>query len=81
MSQSSHNSASANQSKAEPHPPGAADRGGDTPGAGDPQSGRSAPGGAPHTGLDGDAAPGTSEELPVVQGLHVPKIPEPDPRT
>ena len=82
MSQSSqedHRSASANQSKAEPHPPGAAGSGLETPGGRDPQA--PSPGAAPHTGLDGDAAPGTSEEAPVVQGLHVPDVPETDPRS
>lgn len=33
------------------------------------------------TGLDDRAAPGSSEELPVLQGLHVPEVEEPDPRT
>jgi hypothetical protein len=73
----SHSSSSANQSKTEPHPPGAADRGPDTPGDTD----RTSSGAAPGTGLDGDAAPGTSEELPVVQGLHVPDVSETDPRS
>lgn len=33
------------------------------------------------TRLDDVAAPGSSEELPVVQGLHVPEFDEPDPRS
>ena len=69
----------ANQSKTEPHPPGAGDGQTETPGNDDPQA--PSPGSAPATGLDGDAAPGTSEELPVVQGLHTPHLPETDPRT
>lgn len=75
----SHSSRAANQSKTEPHPPGAGGGQSETPGAGDPQA--PSPGTAPQTGVDGEAAPGTSEELPVVQGLHVPDIDESDPRT
>jgi hypothetical protein len=71
----------ANQSKTEPHPPGAGDGQTETPGSADPQAPTTA-GSAPSTGgLDGDAAPGSSEELPVVQGLHTPDLPETDPRT
>ncbi len=75
----SHTSRAANQSKTEPHPPGAGDGQSETPGSDDPQA--PSPGAAPHTGLDGEAAPGTSEELPVVQGVHVPQWDETEPRT
>jgi hypothetical protein len=75
----SHSSFAANQSKAEPPPAGAADGQTETPGADNPQA--PTPGTGDQTGLGGDAAPGTSEELPPVQGLHVPDVPETDPRT
>lgn len=77
----SHSSYAANQSKTEPHPPGAADHDGPTPGSEDPQAPSALNGSGDQTGLSGDAAPGTSEELAPVQGLHVPDFPEPDPRT
>jgi hypothetical protein len=75
----SHSSHAANQAKTEPHPPGAGDGQPETPGADDPQA--PSPGAGDRTGLGGDAAPGTSEELPPVQGLHTPHLPETDPRT
>ena len=65
-----HASRSANQSKPEPFPASAAESEAETPGAAEP--GR---------GVAGEPAAATSEELPVVQGLHVPEVDEPDPRT
>ncbi|MCU1587463.1 MAG: hypothetical protein JWN31_956 [Frankiales bacterium] len=75
----SHSSYAANQSKTEPHPPGAGEGQTETPGADNPQA--PSPGAGDQTGLGSDAAPGTSEELEPVQGLHVPDVPETDPRT
>ena len=83
-----HASRSANQRDAEPFPASATESETETPGAADPQQ----PGGASATGRGGpgdpasvpasgsDPAPSSSEELPVVQGLHVPEVDEPDPR-
>ena len=62
-------SRAANQTKTEPFPAGPGESEAPTPGADDPQ--------APRT----DRAQGTSEELPPVQGIHVPEVDEPDPRT
>jgi hypothetical protein len=83
-----HPSRSANQSKTEPFPASASEADAETPADDDPQQpGGSLPSGA---GSTGDApgvpvtssvpAPGSSEELPVVQGLHTPEVDEPDPR-
>jgi len=68
----------ANQSKTEPHPPGAGDGQTETPGEGDPQA-PSLAGSVP--AIHGDLAPGTSEELPVIQGVRAPDLPETEPRT
>ena len=65
-------SRAANQTKREPFPASATEAEAETPGAEHPQtpSGttdeRALPG--------GDAAPGTSEELPPVQGVHTPQV-------
>ena len=75
----SHSSHAANQSKTEPHPPGAADGQTETPGADDPQA--PSPGSGDQTGLGRDASPGSSVELPPVHGLHVPHVAETDPRS
>ena len=75
-------SRAANQTKHEPIPSSATEAETETPGSGHPQG----PSGASR-GRDGDvgdaasvpatsdaAAPGTSEELPVVQGIHTPEV-------
>ena len=76
-----------NQTKAEPFPASATESETETPGGGS----ASAPGVAGPSGGSGDAASvpsvgeqasgATSEELPVVQGVHVPHPDEPDPRS
>ena len=75
-----HASSSANQSKAEPFPASSSESETETPGGGEPApgAGGSAVSGDPATvPLPGvQASPGTSEELPVVQGLHVPDVPQ-----
>lgn len=72
-------SRAANQTKTEPFPASAIEAEAPTPGEGDPQ----VPGGSAETvtGLGGITAPGTAEELPPVEGLHVPELDEKDPRT
>jgi hypothetical protein len=82
-------SRSANQSKAEPFPAGPTESETETPAGDHPQQ----PGGALPTGASGagdargvpatgtEPAPGTSEQLLVVQGLHTPDVDESDPRT
>ena len=64
-----------NQTKAEDFPAGGGQGDVETPGADD-----LAVPGAEHAVALGDEAPGTSEQLPVVQGLHVPDVEEPDTR-
>jgi hypothetical protein len=84
-----HASRSANQSKPEPFPASATESEAETPGATEPQqpgspvtAGRSGAGDTATVPATGDEpAAATSEELPVVQGLHVPEVDEPDPRT
>jgi hypothetical protein len=83
-----HASRSANQSKTEPLPASATESETETPGEGAPQqpgglrhdrSGAGDAAGVPTTSTQ--AAPGSSEELPVVQGIHDPEVHEPDPRS
>ena len=72
-------SRSANQTKTEPFPASATEAEAPTPGEGDPQGPTGTADGV--TGLGGITAPGTSEELPPVRGLHVPDVDERDART
>jgi hypothetical protein len=83
-----HSSRSANQSKTEPVPASATESESETPGQGAPQQpGRLRPertGAGDAAGVPtsaSQAAPGSSEELPVAQGIHEPEVDEPDPRT
>ncbi len=82
-------SRSQNQTKTEPFPASATESEAETPGA-DHSAAASGTTGAragdvgdaasvPTT--SDDAAPGSSEELPVVQGVRTPDVPEPDTRT
>ena len=81
-------SRAANQTKPEPFPSSATEAETETPATDHPQG----PAGTTEAGGHvGDAAsvpatsdapaPGTSEESPVVQGLHTPRVEEPDTRT
>jgi hypothetical protein len=82
-------SRAANQTKTEPIPASATESETETPGSDHPQGLSGTTGGGP--GDVGDAAsapatsdqpaPGSSEENPVVQGLHQPEVEEPDTRT
>ena len=72
-------SRAANQTKTEPFPASATESEATTPGADHPQ----APAGTAETaeGLGGITAPGTAQELPPVEGLHVPEVDERDTRS
>jgi len=81
-------SRTANQTKTEPFPASSTESEAETPGSDHPQT----PTGTTEAGGDvGDAATvpvvseekaaGTSEESPVVQGLHTPEVDQPEPRT
>ena len=72
-------SRAANQTKTEPFPASATEAEATTPGADHPQAPASTAESV--TGLGGITAPGTAEELPPVEGLHVPDVDERDPRT
>ena len=65
-------SRSANQTKTEPFPASASESETETPAADAPQA-PSVEGARALAGSD-DTAPGTSEELPVVQGVHTPEV-------
>ncbi|MGB8650924.1 MAG: hypothetical protein WCD35_09705 [Mycobacteriales bacterium] len=83
-----HSSRSANQSKTEPFPAAPAQGEAETPGAGHPQQagasvqvGSGGPGDAADVATPAtEAAPGTSEQSPVVQGIFAPDVDEADPR-
>ena len=90
MTSASHSaSRSANQTKTEPIPASATESEAETPSSAHPQGPEGATG-----ARDGDvgdptavpptseqSAPGTSEQPPVVQGLHTPEVEEPDVRS
>lgn len=83
------NSRSANQTKTEPFPAGPGGSEAETPASDHPQSpegGTGTRGGdvgdaASVPTTSDDAAPGTSEQTPVAQGVHTPDVDEPDPRS
>ncbi|MCU1601215.1 MAG: hypothetical protein JWO22_1924 [Frankiales bacterium] len=82
-------SRSQNQTKTEPFPASATESEAETPASDHPQAPSGTTGA--RTGDVGDAAsvpttsdqsaPGTSEQAPVVQGLHTPDVEEPDTRS
>jgi hypothetical protein len=83
-------SRAANQTKTEPFPASATEAEAETPGSRHPQAPSGTtdggagdvgdPASVPLPGRD-ESAPGSSEESPVVQGLHTPDVTEPDPRS
>jgi hypothetical protein len=79
-------SRSANQTKTEPIPASPSESEAETPGGASSEA--TPPRSAGHVGdaasvptTSDEPAPGTSEESPVVEGLHQPDFPEPDTRT